>query len=624
MKSARASVEGRALDLVFGTTTLCSRTAGFCQPGWVGTLSLAGLARGGKTLTVSATDVFGNAGRAERRFIYDQPPALTVAAPLSETVARPSVFVDAACTDDDPAGCASLTVEAEHRVQASGKATLRGDISLAAFERLSMLLVFKATDSGGQVTSISRRVHVESNANLSEVESVGGRIVDVQPDRILFVEDTEAGLVLKIHDRVSGRDAVVSSTSVGFGQMFLSPEGAVFEKNNETDVFSSVFEWRDGALRNLDPLNSGNSLKVRGKYAIWNSSKETRPPDGKLLILRDLAAGTQTVVSDAGAGVSDVTAGGDVVYSIPERRPGTGDPSASNVFRYRGGVTTKLTDDSNVWNISPRTDGINVAYVKATPCCSPLTFALLLHRPAGAVTLAPPGPWEISDHRVEGGWVAFSRPGANGLFQVWRRSPADAEERLSFFNASSFVEALSPKGGVVFSAGGHTFLKEPDSPLVEIRGARGRDFWQNEQWLVVIGRTLFRVNTVPEPAPTLLTEDGSPRAVALNAASLARDPFTLFSPQNLSPDRRLRVMLLAANLRLLPGEDASAVLVQAEDSRHRLFPLPVEFVGKVPNFDWLTQITVSLPDELEGAGDVWVSVSLRGVSSNRALIKIQP
>jgi uncharacterized protein (TIGR03437 family) len=65
------------------------------------------------------------------------------------------------------------------------------------------------------------------------------------------------------------------------------------------------------------------------------------------------------------------------------------------------------------------------------------------------------------------------------------------------------------------------------------------------------------------------------------------------------------------------------VTAQAEDSAHRIFPLAVEYVGKVANFDWLTQVTVRLPDGLAGGGDVLVSVSLRGVASNKVAIGIR-
>lgn len=82
-------------------------------------------------------------------------------------------------------------------------------------------------------------------------------------------------------------------------------------------------------------------------------------------------------------------------------------------------------------------------------------------------------------------------------------------------------------------------------------------------------------------------------------------------------------MLFAVNVELKPEEDASVITAQAEDSQQRIFPLPVEYAGTVPSFNWLTQINVRLTDELESAGDIRVSIRVRGVSSNTALISIR-
>ena len=47
-------------------------------------------------------------------------------------------------------------------------------------------------------------------------------------------------------------------------------------------------------------------------------------------------------------------------------------------------------------------------------------------------------------------------------------------------------------------------------------------------------------------------------------------------------------------------------------------------MGKVPGFDWLTQVVVRLPEGLKDGDDVWVRVSVRGVVSNKALVSIKP
>jgi uncharacterized protein (TIGR03437 family) len=77
------------------------------------------------------------------------------------------------------------------------------------------------------------------------------------------------------------------------------------------------------------------------------------------------------------------------------------------------------------------------------------------------------------------------------------------------------------------------------------------------------------------------------------------------------------------NMDLLPGEDSSAVLVRAEDAQAVIYPAPVEFVGKVPGFDWLTQVTVRLPDNLPTGQSVLFSATLRGKTTNKVRVRIQ-
>src|SRR2546427_13310531 len=91
------------------------------------------------------------------------------------------------------------------------------------------------------------------------------------------------------------------------------------------------------------------------------------------------------------------------------------------------------------------------------------------------------------------------------------------------------------------------------------------------------------------PAPTLLSEENSQRAIALDSVTQVRDPLPVVALNNLSQDRRTRLALFGINVDLNPGENASAVTATARDSRSRSYSLNVEFVGKVPKLDWLTQ-----------------------------------
>ncbi|HKS28388.1 MAG TPA: hypothetical protein VJS44_11235 [Pyrinomonadaceae bacterium] len=134
---------------------------------------------------------------------------------------------------------------------------------------------------------------------------------------------------------------------------------------------------------------------------------------------------------------------------------------------------------------------------------------------------------------------------------------------------------------------------------------------------------LSTVSTVKAAGePVLLSEATSTRAIALDAVTWQREPFRLTQAIPFSTDRRTRVMLFAKNLDLLPGETESAVTAEAEDATHTIYPLRVEYVGKMPGFDWLTAVVVRLDDNLGDVGDVLVGVRLRGMASNRVRVGI--
>jgi Metallo-peptidase family M12/Carboxypeptidase regulatory-like domain len=133
----------------------------------------------------------------------------------------------------------------------------------------------------------------------------------------------------------------------------------------------------------------------------------------------------------------------------------------------------------------------------------------------------------------------------------------------------------------------------------------------------------FTVKTSPD-GPVLVTEGGSNQAITLDSVTLLRSPFPVFTSNNFSADRRTRVLLFAYNAGLLPSEDVSAVKAQAEDALGNIYVLVVESVRPVPSIDWLSQITVKLPNELSNGGEIMVTISLRGATSNKALIRIAP
>jgi len=125
------------------------------------------------------------------------------------------------------------------------------------------------------------------------------------------------------------------------------------------------------------------------------------------------------------------------------------------------------------------------------------------------------------------------------------------------------------------------------------------------------------------PAPVLLTEENSTRAIALDSVTRLRDPLPVVNVNNFRQDHRTRVAFFGINMQLNAGESITAVSVKARDSSSRNYTLSVEFYGQVPWDNSITQFIVKLPDELANAGDVSISVTLRGQTSNEVLFNVK-
>ena len=127
----------------------------------------------------------------------------------------------------------------------------------------------------------------------------------------------------------------------------------------------------------------------------------------------------------------------------------------------------------------------------------------------------------------------------------------------------------------------------------------------------------------PKPATqVLISEANSTRGLALDSVLRLAEPFKLSYIYPWVSDRRTRVILYATNFVLQPGETSAVVTAEVEDASHRIYPLTVEYVGKLSETDWFNRVIVRLHDDLGDVGDVLVRVTYRGVSSNRVRIGI--
>lgn len=123
--------------------------------------------------------------------------------------------------------------------------------------------------------------------------------------------------------------------------------------------------------------------------------------------------------------------------------------------------------------------------------------------------------------------------------------------------------------------------------------------------------------------PVLISNETSTRAIAFESVTQRPEPFKLTYPTPWGSDDRTRVELFAMNLDLLAGESISAFTAEAQDAANVRYPLTVEYVGQVPNFEGIYMVVLRLDDSMTGnLGDVLVRLNLHGSSSNRVRIAI--
>lgn len=130
----------------------------------------------------------------------------------------------------------------------------------------------------------------------------------------------------------------------------------------------------------------------------------------------------------------------------------------------------------------------------------------------------------------------------------------------------------------------------------------------------------FQTTSAQTTAPILISQADSTRAISFESVTEHREPFAVTSPVRFGTDNQTRIMLFVMNMSLQPGDDVSAITVEAEDAAHHVYQLPVEFLGSVPDQPWASSLVVRVSSGMDDLGDVLVRVSYRGLSSNRVRV----
>ena len=485
--SVTADMAGREIALAVDTSTCAS--GGVCS--FVGTLSLGGLAIGPYPLTIRAADTAGNTEQLTVTVVHDNPPVLTVIAPLNDSVALPTLPVDIRCTDDLPGCVVEVRVQlvdqwVAYRHVLIGRAPggLLGPVDLSRWIGETIPLVLRAQDSAGQQTNVQRQVFVESPARLTVLTEVPGKIVDADDTRLLFVETTTAGDRIAIYTRATALTESISmpdGRTVNAGDAYLTPSGAIFVTHAGKVTTSRLYLWRSGALTDLAYPDSAHSIAVSGDYAIWS--------EGTILRRLNMVTGAQELVSsNANNWGNSVVDDGTVVF---------GTLDTHQIVRDRSGTQTALTSDTTQLHSFPVTDGSGVVCARQDPCCTDPQYDIVLIADGSSIALTPERDLWLTptrDYSITNGWVAYTDVGALQQLHVFTRSPEGVITRHTDLSTSSVIDWLAGNGEVMVINGNQRFFSRGNG-MVPVSSYYGESYWLNGAWHVAIGRALLAVDT---------------------------------------------------------------------------------------------------------------------------------
>jgi hypothetical protein len=530
-----------------GTVTVSLSAPSSAGQPWTGTLAIGALPYGPATLTLTATDALSNQGSTTVSFVHHNAPDIEVASPIDWVVARPTVSIQATCSDAtgclyQPAGPQTpqpgFEVTFGTQTVTTSQSSLTQNLDLTAYDGQEVDLTFTATNSDSEVTTVTRRVYVDLSARLAQVAVVPGFIFDFDSTRILY-RRADDSLVLR--DRLSQSESVIgTANSQGDTAPYgvLTSAGAAWISSDASPMCAlgtlHAWYWNGGQAMPFGVATCGDvSAQPPATFAgDWALLLPSASSGGNLaLTTLNLATGQQvqnafpfgtgnievgTWAIDRSSDVFVPTAGnqGTLVY---ESRAGT----ATNIGMVGGSAFSfsnfVVTDGENlVFSV----DTTNVGYQINRFSIAAGTSELL-----GTPMNSPPSPGTYGNYQANNGWVAYVQQ-SSGVNQVWSESPMGTKTQLSVYNTNSTVDALGPTGEVMFLNGGDSaagvtsgrYLRIPPALPARINSQLGAAAARCDGWYVQMGGSLFSVTGTQDAGtgcPALdAGVDGSPAADA--------------------------------------------------------------------------------------------------------------
>lgn len=461
---------------------------------------LAGLPEDTLALKIVATDIFNNKDSVTIPFIHDLPPVITIESPVNWSTARPTLPLKAKCTDNDGHCNIQVTAYIEYGPAVSFGTfpdSINTILDFSPYDRSTAYVTLTSVDSRNQQTVAARQFYTEFSPYLEEVVKASDNIMDFNFNKIYVINssignphpNTNYILDINTHDSIP-------MPMLGSASGLVTPYGAFLLGTGPNSNVAGIFDFNKDSLFYLGsystPIVAGNF----GAFIIASSGVQ----------LRDFSKKTDILITSSSPplGVFGLADNGTVAYETPNL--GSAE-SYLNIYQYKDGVSTKISDDSNgtQTNGIPLTDGKSIIYQKQpwSFINSSTHYQIYLYTGSQTILLsefdlAPPNS-SSNLYQINNGYTAYTTVDYAGNYQVWIRDSAGNSTQRSIFGSSSRIDMMDGKGNLIFTASPIVstpgrYFSSPSDTAINFASVLGTTYCRNNLFYIAIGRTLFKVN----------------------------------------------------------------------------------------------------------------------------------
>lgn len=454
---------------------------------YVGELSLTGLVDGEYTLTVTGKDELGRTNNKQKQITVDNLPFIEVHEPTEYSFANPKLPLDISCFD--ATGACLITVKIKETILSSAVNNINEIIDLSDFIGEEVTLVIEGESNTNQITTKQVNVYVnDEDVNMIHVKTLSDEIIDFDGERALTYGDVPLlGKQVKIANIINNTVEILDTPTehpVNYDTSFLTATGAVFQIK-----WGETFDWNNNeqfSLGKTDPVRSA------GDYILFENSTG--------LIQRKLSTQADLVL-DVALQNSVVSANGTVV----------GENNWS-LLQYKDQELTRINmqpESSTGTSEQPLIDGSLILYHE-TGDFGPRR--IILHDGNDMIfAINPTYHLGITnrfyltrgkDYQINKGWIAYLDGVDSEANQLWTRDKqGNLLKRTSFPSGSSnspyqmFIDNLASSGELMLVHDGKRYLSKLNGDLLLVGDAeRGKSYYINDMWFIVIENSIFKLD----------------------------------------------------------------------------------------------------------------------------------